>query len=233
MVSDTTLDTHVSFAGIEYTIRQLRSGDTGVSIWRSAYGLLEVLATLRTNWQGVKVVELGAGAGAVSIGLAKLGAIVYATDYDARTLKNLRFNIHTNKVAGRVQVFRWDWQEKPPKEIPFESIQYCVGSDVAFGCANPMPALTVIKDAAPEVEIILVLEERAGGAMQGRLDNCAKAGFAPEEAALSPKSGSGWLSIVRICDSNRSPDLDTSQHALQEMTTQSFGTLSSSAKQCP
>merc|ERR1711972_559210 len=127
---------------------------------------------------GAHVLELGSGTGLVSIALAKLGAHVYATDYEKDTMKNLRFNVHRNKEAGRVQVVRWDWNEELPEQIPLAKLKYCVGSDVAYGSSTTSlcTALRMLKASAPSIDILLLLQERDAQAVQALREELHQAG---------------------------------------------------------
>lgn len=61
--------------------------------------LLEWLLTTEQALPECTIVEMGAGVGLTSIGLAKAGCgSVIATDFEAATIKNLKQNCHTNKV---------------------------------------------------------------------------------------------------------------------------------------
>jgi len=122
-------DTVVSVAGHDCCIRELPDEPLGVRLYPAALQLLERLEALR-DWRGVTVAELGAGTGAVAIGLAKLGARVIATDFETATLENLQFNVDRNEVGPQVDVLRWDWAEALPQ--PLTGVEYCVGSEVAY-----------------------------------------------------------------------------------------------------
>mmetsp|Transcript_61247 Transcript_61247/g.171277 ORF Transcript_61247/g.171277 Transcript_61247/m.171277 type:complete len:254 (-) Transcript_61247:89-850(-) len=178
-------DEELSAAGQKFLIRQLKSGQTGREVFPSARKLLSILEAFQ-DWKGVTVLELGAGTGAVAVGLALLGARVFATDCDAAALKNIRFNAHRNNVLGRVQVVRWDWSEEVPEQIPFANIDCCVGSDLAYGTSSiPLSrAIVAVKAAAPGAAIILALQERQALAVKSLEDLCKAAGLAVHRSPL-------------------------------------------------
>ncbi|CAD7947777.1 unnamed protein product [Amoebophrya sp. A120] len=119
----------------DFVIRQLRSGRTGIRVWPSAIQLLnhseELLhvhlpsrtssdadatfgQNLKDHHRGIKRValELGSGVGVVAVGLSRQSWNVIATDHDSATLKNLRYNIQTNRCRGganAVEVRKLDW----------------------------------------------------------------------------------------------------------------------------
>ncbi|CAD7951355.1 unnamed protein product [Amoebophrya sp. A25] len=123
-----------------FTIRELRSGRTGIRTWPASLQLLDYLTQQEDGARRVResahscggdenyerpaqqrrVLELGTGVGVVALGLAKLGCFreVLATDHDKATLRNLRFNVNQNRAAASVRVKQLDWV----------SVQKCVGA---------------------------------------------------------------------------------------------------------
>mmetsp|Transcript_22601 Transcript_22601/g.70435 ORF Transcript_22601/g.70435 Transcript_22601/m.70435 type:complete len:241 (+) Transcript_22601:101-823(+) len=177
-------DRLISAAGHSFSVRELHDGPVGVMLFPAAQQLLDNLAGIR-DWDGVRVVELGAGTGALAIGLAKLGATVYATDFDAAALENLRFNVDRNGVGHRVRVLRWDWAERPPPQLQLDGVQYCVGSEVAYaGNAELLcGAIARLRASIPEVEVHLMLRERGGRTVHSLVECCRGAGL---EVHLEP-----------------------------------------------
>merc|ERR1712216_95945 len=99
------------------------------------------------------------GTGALSVGLAKLGAQVFSTDCDEVTLANLRFNLEENEVDA--EVLHWDWSEEAP-QLSLSSLSCCVGCDLAYGMtsASLCQVLGKLKASAPALEAYLLLQER-------------------------------------------------------------------------
>jgi len=198
-----------SVADQEFWIRELDTGGLGVRIYPSGKKLLEMLPNL-TNWADAHVLELGAGTGLISVALAKLGARVYATDYEKDTLKNLRFNIHQNRVAGQVQVWHWDWAAAPPDQLPLDKLQYCVGSDLVLGSNSSLlcKVLKSLKASAPGMEIMLVLHEREAEAVRALEEELDLVGIPFNREPLGypgcaadehvSDNGPGTLSLLRI-----------------------------------
>jgi len=179
-------DVQLQIGEHSFVIRELACGGTGRDVFPSARVLLSLLESLRSSWEGVRVLELGAGTGVLSVALAKLGASVIATDNDAAVLKNLRQNLHRNNVSHLVQAKRWDWAEGPPDGLRLEGVQMCLGSDLAFGSsfAPLCKALGTLKAANPAVEVLLVLQERDGMAVRMLHEACSLAGLEPRGRAL-------------------------------------------------
>ncbi|CAK0871800.1 unnamed protein product [Prorocentrum cordatum] len=167
--------------------------------------LLALLEGLRDDWSGVSVVELGAGTGAVSVALGKLGARVVATDYDVAVLKNLRRNIHLNGVTGQVKAMRWDWEEDPPADLRLKEAQCCVGSELAFGASwQPLcTALCAVKAASPGAQVLLVLHEREGSAVRKLHEACGKAGLNPRSQRLEVTFDGNHPVIVALQQQSR------------------------------
>merc|ERR1711879_1409 len=163
----------LSVVGNEFSVREISSGGLGVRIYPAAQKFLELLPALR-NWEGCSVLELGAGTGILTIALAKLGARAYSTDCERDVLKNLRFNVHQNGVAGQVDVLRWDWNDQPPEHLPLHQLQCCVGSDLVLGSNSALlcKVLAKLKILAPKIEILLVLHEREALALKAFVEEC-------------------------------------------------------------
>eukprot|EP00928_Gymnodinium_smaydae_P091079 TRINITY_DN74783_c0_g1_i1.p1 TRINITY_DN74783_c0_g1~~TRINITY_DN74783_c0_g1_i1.p1 ORF type:complete len:214 (-),score=21.02 TRINITY_DN74783_c0_g1_i1:287-928(-) len=202
--------TSFSAGGHDYQIRELRSGCIGVHLYDSAPRLLEELKGLRDSWQDVEVLELGTGCGAIAIGLAKLGAKVYATDFDRGALKNLRFNIHSNGVASRVKVVRWDWHEGLPlDDVPLSNVSYCVGSDLVYG-SYMVPGLSKavldLRKLNPNLTFRFCLQEREGLPVRELVDACRTSGLPlethPEMHSLGDGVKSGLFGVYIFPDEN-------------------------------
>lgn len=166
-------------------------------LFPAAQQLLDTLAALR-DWKGASVVELGAGTGALAIGLAKLGATVYATDFDSDALENLQFNVDCNEVGHQVQVLRWDWADKPPKQIQLAQVEYCVGSEVAYAgnAALLCSAIAQLRASIPEVQVHLMLRERGGRTVHTFVECCKSAGMDVQLEPLPSLDNTADYSLV-------------------------------------
>lgn len=102
-------------------------------------------AALPDPARGIRVLELGAGTGLLSLAAAKLLArsapppCIVATDYHPSVLANLRANVATNFPAapGAVHVHALDWQAPapgaPPLDAPFDVV---LAADVVYHPAH-------------------------------------------------------------------------------------------------
>ncbi|KAF7331645.1 hypothetical protein MKEN_00044200 [Mycena kentingensis (nom. inval.)] len=82
----------------------------------------------------LRILELGAGTGLLSIVAAKLlpRATVVATDYHPAILDNLAANVHTNYLDDRICVARLDWQY-PSDGAPLDkTFQILLAADVVY-----------------------------------------------------------------------------------------------------
>ncbi|KZW02927.1 S-adenosyl-L-methionine-dependent methyltransferase [Exidia glandulosa HHB12029] len=99
--------------------------NVGLQTWGSSYVLADclvrshpsLLATVlndNDNDLGLRVLELGAGTGLVSLALARVlpaNATIVATDYHPAVLENLRANVALNNLDERVHVRALDWRD--------------------------------------------------------------------------------------------------------------------------
>ncbi|KAJ7265911.1 methyltransferase [Mycena haematopus] len=112
----------------------------GLQSWGSAIILAERLCADPTSFnlldgQPLRVLELGAGTGLLSIAVAKLlpDTTVVATDYHPAILANLTANLSTNfAVPARVSAAELDWARPTidaPVDAPFDVV---LGADVVY-----------------------------------------------------------------------------------------------------
>lgn len=111
----------------------------GLQSWASAIIFAERICANPARYMGIpqetaplRVLELGAGTGLLSIATARLldrmevDATIVATDYHSAVLDNLLQNVKTNNVS--VQIESLDWSRPPPLE-PYDVI---LGADVVY-----------------------------------------------------------------------------------------------------
>lgn len=123
----------------------------GLQSWASAIFLSKMICQdpLRfgiTTDESLRILELGAGTGLVSIAVAKLlnnmgsaqATEIVATDYHPDVLSNLRRNVDTNLSPDKLSdhmalcVDKYDWQY-PSTEPPFhDSFDVIIGADVIY-----------------------------------------------------------------------------------------------------
>lgn len=122
-------------------------GSVGAQTWGGACVLADIIAECPHEfvWENIRVLELGAGTGLVSLVLAKLlqstSAEIVATDFYPSVLTNLESNVSLNiPSAGPVSVVAkfLDWSEVasskdkallPPFNKPFDLI---IGADIVY-----------------------------------------------------------------------------------------------------
>jgi SAM-dependent methyltransferase len=145
------------------------SGGNGATVWDSALVLARLAADGDLgDWDGARVLELGAGCGLVACALATLGARVTATERRI-ALPLLERNVEANAAAfsGSVDVAELDWAA-PGALGTFDRI---VGTDLVFASnADVHGALadllaTLVRGAVAYV----VSEVREGGGAEGAL----------------------------------------------------------------
>ncbi|KAF8060719.1 putative methyltransferase-domain-containing protein [Lyophyllum atratum] len=132
-------------------------GSVGAQTWGGACVLAETIVEdptrfgLLCNNREMRILELGAGTGLVSLAVGKLlqdtatpshGATIIATDYYPSVLENLATNIRSNfpsfhdSQAVRVSSHFLDWSlfanepnQSPPFDLPFDLV---LGADVVY-----------------------------------------------------------------------------------------------------
>ncbi|KAJ7047839.1 putative methyltransferase-domain-containing protein [Mycena alexandri] len=117
----------------------------GLQSWGSAIVLAERLCASPASFnlldaQPLRVLELGAGTGLLSIAVAKLlphpDTIVVATDYHPAILTNLAANLRTNfpgdRSGARVSALELDWAS-PARDAPFDApFDVVLAADVVY-----------------------------------------------------------------------------------------------------
>jgi predicted nicotinamide N-methyase len=125
--------------------------------------LLDYALSHPDTFRDKRVLELGAGAGLVSIGLAVgLGCTVDATDQEP-VLELLQFNLEANAAAvgGRVRASALQWGEGLGAWSGRHDL--IVGADVHFARENAPPLLATLSALAvmPGTAIVLAWQPRA------------------------------------------------------------------------
>lgn len=109
-----------SFDNLDIQVSQLLDGDYGCYLWPSAIVLSKFLLTTSTapvppSTDGKFILELGSGVGLPSLVLAAGGRRgkrgVIATDFNAKSLQNLRKQAAVNKLADNLHVSHLDWND--------------------------------------------------------------------------------------------------------------------------
>lgn len=130
------------------TIRTFKDrGATGYQAWRAGHLLAEALLRMdlapqvepggaprlaEAQARGC-VLELGAGAGETAIMLASAGwRKIIATDGESGIVRNMKYNVLSNKLGHAVQCKCWDWASPAPSGIDLASVDLCIGADVVY-----------------------------------------------------------------------------------------------------
>ena len=114
---------------------------TGLGIWAASLVTAQWLVSLRERLAGHAILELGAGCGVPALAVARAVPscrAVYATDFNPRTVDNLRHNIGLNELPTSVQALEMNWQD--PSTWPTEPISVLFGSDLIYQ-ADMVPLL--------------------------------------------------------------------------------------------
>nr|XP_020485783.1 protein-lysine methyltransferase METTL21D [Labrus bergylta] len=153
-------------------VKQCYLGDVGCVVWDAAIVLAKYLETKqfyepssRVNvWADRRVLELGAGTGAVGLMAAALGAHVTVTDLeDLQTL--LRLNIQENKAlidSGSITAKVLKWGEDVSDFLP--PPHYILMADCIYYEQSIVPLVESLKLlSGPETCIICCYEQRTEG----------------------------------------------------------------------
>ena len=81
-------------------------------LWASALALSQYLVTSKMDFQGKKVLEIGAGLGLPSIVAAQLGADVCVSDYLPEAVDFSRKNFEKNNLTADFQILDWRTPDK-------------------------------------------------------------------------------------------------------------------------
>ena len=156
---------------------------TGGWVWEASNVVERALLREGTQWEGLRVTELGAGTGRMSLRLASLGAVVTATDRKAM-LGLMQRNVALNQrrllspsssiEALDVHVEELDWEE-PPAQLPPADL--VIGADVIYDDRFHAPLIRVLRRYAEQgVRCVLGWEERKAEPEASFLRACAAAG---------------------------------------------------------
>ncbi|XP_044231754.1 protein-lysine methyltransferase METTL21D [Thunnus albacares] len=153
-------------------VKQCYMGDVGCVVWDAAIVLAKYLETKQfyepsagvNMWADRRVVELGAGTGAVGLMAATLGAQVTVTDLeDLQTL--LRVNIKENQTlisSGSITAKVLQWGEDVSDFLP--PPHYVLMADCIYYEQSIAPLVETLKLlAGPETCIICCYEQRTEG----------------------------------------------------------------------
>ncbi|PRP83196.1 methyltransferase-like protein 21D-like [Planoprotostelium fungivorum] len=129
--STSSLDKRIEYNSQEIIIKQDFSGELGATVWDASIVLIKYIQN--QNLQGKRILELGAGTGAVSIAAAFSGAEVTATDR-TNLLPLIQQNIDLNHVSQRVKARVLEWGDTSALESLSPPFDLVLASDVIANC---------------------------------------------------------------------------------------------------
>lgn len=95
-------------------------------LWPSALALSQYLVASKINFEGKKILEIGAGLGLPSIVAAKLGASVCVSDYLSEAVNFSSKNFEKNNLKADFQILDW---RTPDKSFAADIV---LAADVAY-----------------------------------------------------------------------------------------------------
>ena len=106
---------------------------TGLSVWAASLVTARWMVSLSDRFAGKRVLELGAGCGVPGLALAQAVPTcqVYLTDFNPRTVENLRHNIELNcEASSHVEALEMNWQDA--STWPSDLLSVVIGSDLIY-----------------------------------------------------------------------------------------------------
>jgi hypothetical protein len=106
---------------------------TGLGIWAASLVCAQWMYDQCTNgtFKERRVLELGSGCGlpGLTVAAAANAAKVYLTDFNTKTVDNLKYNVKLNDLTT-VQVLNMNWQDE--STWPAEKMDFIIGSDLIY-----------------------------------------------------------------------------------------------------
>ena len=182
----------------------------GLQSWASSILLAERLCAnpgkfnldLTTPGRGLRVLELGAGTGLLSISVAKILAsgqvrtprpppMIVATDFHPDVLANLQRNVDDNAETQGILVQKLDWSQPISSSVPFERpFDVILAADVVYESSHASWIANCVTKllARPAGVLWMIIALRSGGRHEGLSSTVGE--------AFSSEGGSGRLSIL-------------------------------------
>ena len=173
---------------------------TGLGIWAASLVTAQWLVALsqsashRDVWQRChSLLELGAGCGIPGLTMAQAVPTiskVYVTDFNPRTVANLRHNIalnHPDDTFSRVQALEMNWQDSSTWPASENGLDILVGSDLIYQF-DMVPVLlqTVTALLAPNGTFFYVAPATGRQGQESFFAGLAAAGWQLQEHVLDP-----------------------------------------------
>jgi predicted nicotinamide N-methyase len=152
--------------------------------------------------RGLRLLELGAGTGLLSITVAKILAsgqvcapvpppIIVATDFHPDVLANLQRNVDDNADTQGVLVRKFDWSQPNSSRAPFDRpFDVILAADVVYEASHASWIANCVTRllARPAGVLWMIIALRSGGRHEGLSSTVGE--------AFSFEGSGGWLSIL-------------------------------------
>ena len=146
-------------------------------LWASALALSQYLVASKIDFQGKKILEIGAGLGLPSIVAAKLGADVCVSDYLPEAVDFSRKNFEKNNLTADFQILDW---RTPDKSFAADIV---LAADVAYE-KRMFEYLPLAFKAFCKPNGTILLSEPNRGLAQFFLQNLHNQGFEVEKITI-------------------------------------------------
>lgn len=169
-------------------------------MWPAGLAFSRLLVHCPSFVQGKRVLELGAGLGAVGLSAATAGAAsVLLTDYDADVLGFARQAAAENGVSERVTTAQLDWsaEEGVPEGAPFELV---LGADVLYDKDNARHIARLLPRLLADGGRCLISDQTQWPWRADFSVACAAVGLVVDDATLPAPEDVRLLSITRAED---------------------------------
>jgi len=168
--------------------------------WRSAVAFADLLFSLDDRpFDGLKLLEIGAGSGLVGVCAALLGADILITEISTSAVELIRRNLELNGLSNEVRAADWNKLEM----FAPASFDLVLGSDVLYQGQYAEAISTLIHHILKDGGLAIIFCPGRGYAERlERLSN-AHAGLSAEatyldQVALSDGTSMAELHVVRI-----------------------------------
>eukprot|EP00927_Polykrikos_kofoidii_P030167 TRINITY_DN26006_c0_g1_i1.p1 TRINITY_DN26006_c0_g1~~TRINITY_DN26006_c0_g1_i1.p1 ORF type:complete len:522 (-),score=143.41 TRINITY_DN26006_c0_g1_i1:332-1897(-) len=182
----------------EVRIEQLPGTALGAYAWRAGVELVTFLErTLGDQLKGLRILELGSGTGITAVALARLGAVVVATDCMPDLVRLARRNMKANELDAErctAHLYEWGAPRLARLRAHFDLV---VASEVTALSSGHAGLLATLQSfAAGEDRPRIFMAETRRNAEQPRFWQLAEADFEATEVAQIAQSDS-WNTLGR------------------------------------
>lgn len=185
--------------------------ETGSTLWTAGCALLGLSATgaLDGHLTG-HVLELGAGTGALGLGLARRGGPVVRvtlTDGQPAVVENLRHNAEVtaslSALPAAVEVQHLEWGSPNLGMLPAEAVDVIIGSDLVYDTAS-LPALAgllrqLLQPCGTAAMAVLAITRRSENTFAKLFEAMEAASLVWEDMPVPPSAWSAaarWLPLA-------------------------------------